>query len=155
MAPHLPRVIFATLCVLGALAIVIVALLEIVRARRGESLLAPWHLRLRLISGLIWIIALISLAMAVTVQWPPPYATDNQKLQFLALVNGVIMLMALGLLLAGGDYWVFWRKRQRIETAQTIRFAEELRAMAESESARLRAEKRAQSNGTPPNSSHE
>lgn len=155
MAPLLPRLIFAMLCVLGALAIVIVALLEIVRARRGESLLAPWHLRLRLMSVLIWMIALISLAMSVTTQWPPPHPTKNQQLQFFALVDGVLLLMALGLLLAAGDYWVFWRKRRRVETAQTIRFAQELRAMAESESARLRAEKRAQSNGTPPDSSHE
>lgn len=155
MAPYLPRLIFAVLCVLSALAIVVVALLEIGRARRGESLLAPWHLRLRLITALIWIIALISLAIAVTTQWPPPYPTKNQQLQFVALVNGVVMLVALGLLLAGGDYWVFWRKRRRIEQAQTLRFAEELRAMAESETARLRAEQRPQSNGASRDSSHD
>ena len=155
MSPESARLLFATLCVLGTIAIVCVAFLEIARARRSESLLSPWHLRLRLITGLIWIIALLSLAIAVTVQWPRPFASTNQKLQFVALVNGVVLLMALGLLLFGGDYWVFWRKRKRIEQAQTVRFAEELRAMAESETARLRAEQKAQSNGSPLDPSHE
>jgi hypothetical protein len=141
------------------LAIATGAFLEIARVRRGDSLLAPWHFRLRLISAAIWFIILLSLAGAVTMLWPAPNATYNQKLQFVSVINGVALLIALALLLLGGDFWSLMRARRRIEQTQARRFSEELRHLADVESARLQAEQRAQQNGaavdSSSNSSHE
>jgi len=164
MTPDLPRLAFALLCVLGTLAIATGAFLEIARARRGDSLLAPWHLRLRLMSALVWVIVLLSLAGAVTLLWPTPNASINQKLQFLSVINGVALLLLLALALLGGDFWILWRTRRRVERAQAVRFARELHSLAETETERARAAQSVQNNGAqrngkaprgPSNSFHE
>ena len=159
MPIDLPRLIFALLCALCALAIATGAFLEIARARRGDNVLAPWHFRLRLMSAAIWFIILLSLAGSVTMLWPAANATYNQKLQFVSVINGVALLIALALLLLGGDFWMLMRTRRRIEHTQARRFSDELRHLADVESARLRDAQRAQHNGSAvdssSNSSHE
>ena len=133
------RGIFALLCFIGAIVIATGAWLEIARMRRGDSLLAPRHFRLRLISALLWLLTLVSLAGAVTIWWPPADATYNQRLEFVAVINGVVCLLGLALLLLGVDMWMLSGARRKIEHEQTIRFSRQLHELAESETARLRA----------------
>lgn len=140
MSEQSQRGIFALLCVLGAIAIVTAAWLEIARARRDESLLSPRHFRLRLISAAVWIITLLALAGAVTIWWTPPHPTDNQKLQLYAVFTGAISLMTIGLLLGVVDFWMVSRTRRKVEREQALRFSDQLRDLAETETARLRSE---------------
>jgi hypothetical protein len=138
MTADFTRGIFALLCLLCVIAITTGAWLEMARTQRGDSLLAPRHFRLRLFSAVIWIIALLSLAGTVTIWWPEANATYNQKLQFLAVMNGVLCLIGLGLLLLGVDMWMLSRARRKVEREQAIRFSEQLRELAEKETTRLR-----------------
>ena len=157
--PDLSRLAFALLCVLCALAIATVAFLEVVRARRGDSLLAPWHFRLRLMSALIWVIVLLSFAGAVTIWWPPPNPNMEQRLRLFRVFVGATSLLTIALVLMIGDFWLAVRSRRRIEKAQAVRFGQELRSLAAAETARARATQRAQDNGKashdPSDSSHE
>lgn len=134
------RGIFALLCLLCAITILTSAWLEMVRIRRGESLLKPRHFRLRLLSAVIWTLILLSVAGGVTVWWPATNATKNQQVQFVALMNGALWLIMIGLLLLMIDMWMLSSARRRVEREQTIRFADELRELAEKETLRLRSE---------------
>lgn len=140
MTAEVQRGLFALLCALGAIGILLGAWLELARARRGESLLAPWHLRLRLFSALLWVLILFSIAFAVTILWPPANATDNQKLQFLSVINGAVLLLLLAIVLLGGDMLMLARTRRRVEKTQALRFSQQLHELAEVETARARAE---------------
>lgn len=145
MTADFGRGIFALLCVLCAIAIVTSAWLEMARMRRGDSLLAPRHFRLRLFSAFIWMVTLLSLAGAVTIWWTPPNPTDNQKLQLYAVFTGSVSLMSIGLLLLFVDMWMLSKARRKVEREQTLRFSEQLRELAEVEGARLRAQQSQQS----------
>jgi Na+/proline symporter len=149
------RLAFAALCILCALAILTGAFMEIARARRGESLLAPWHFRLRLISAVIWVIILFSVVSLVTVLWPGVDPTREKVLRAATVLGGVLWLVVVALLVLGGDMYFLMRARRRAEHAQAIRFSQELHALADKESARLRAEQAANQSGTPRNSSHD
>lgn len=158
MTDQVQRGGFALLCVLCAIAITTGGWIEMARVRRGESLLSPRHFRLRLLSACIWIIASLSLAGAVTIWWPVAHATDNQKLQFLAVIRGVVCLTSLALLLLGADMWMLAGARRKVEREQTMRFSEQLRDLAEKETARLRAEQTVESKKVrayPPDNSFE
>lgn len=140
MSEQFQRGIFALLCLLCVIAVATGAWLEIARTRRGDNLLAPRHFRLRLISAVVWILALLSLAGAVTIWWPPPHPTDNQRLQLYAVFTGAISLMTIGLLLGVADFWIVSRTRHKVEREQALRFSQQLHELAETETARLRAE---------------
>ena len=140
MSDQLQRGIFAMLCLVGAIVIATGAWLEIARMRRGDSLLAARHFRLRLISACIWMLTLASLAGAVTVWWPQANATHNQRLEFVAVINGVVCLLGLALLLLGIDMWMLSAARRKVEREQAIRFSEQLHDLAVTETARVRAE---------------
>ncbi len=138
MPTDFARGLFALLCLLCVVAIITGAWLELARTRRGDSLLAPRHFRLRLFSALIWIISLLSLAGALTRWWPEANATINQKWQFVAIINGVFCLVLFGLALLGLDMWMLITARRKVEREHSIRFSEQLRDLAEQETARLR-----------------
>ena len=140
MTADLGRNLFGLLCLLCAVVIVTGAWLEIARTRQGNSLLAPRHFRLRLFSALVWMINVLSLAGAVTIWWPLAHASDNQKLQFVSVVKGVVGLTLVGLLLLGVDMWMLASARHKVEREHAVRFAEELRELAEKETMRLRGE---------------
>src|SRR5688500_9447602 len=134
MPIELPRLIFALLCTLCALAIATGAFLEIARARRGDSLLAPWHFRLRLISAAIWIIILFSIDALVTVLWPGPNPTKEQALRAAPVLVGVLWLIVISLVLLVGDMYFLMRTRRRVEREQAVRFSSELHDLANVES---------------------
>ena len=140
MNAEIQRGLFALLCILCVIVIGGGAWLEIARTRRGDSLLAPRHYRLRLFSAVIWIITLASLAGAVTIWWPPPNPTDNQRLQLYAVFTGATSLMCLGFVLLFVDLWMLSSARRKVERDHAIRFSEQLRELADKETARVRSQ---------------
>jgi hypothetical protein len=145
MTDEVQRGGFALLCVLCAIAITTGGWIEMARVRRGESLLAPRHFRVRLLSAAIWVFALLSLAGAVTIWWPKVNATFNQRLQSFAILNGAFCLIVVALLLLVVDMWMLASARRKVEREQTLRFSEQLRDLAEKETVRLRAEQTVES----------
>jgi cytochrome c-type biogenesis protein CcmH/NrfF len=140
MSAEFQRGIFALLCVLGVITVVVGIWLETARARRGESLLSPRHFRLRLISALIWIIILFSVAGLATIWFPGPPATKEQVLRSASVLSGVLWLITIALILLAGDMWLLARARRRVELQQSIQFSQQFRDLAETETARLRSE---------------
>jgi Na+/proline symporter len=110
---------------------------------------------LRLISAVIWVIILFSVVSLVTVLWPGVDPTREKVLRAATVLGGVLWLVVVALLVLGGDMYFLMRARRRAEHAQAIRFSQELHALADKESARLRAEQAANQSGTPRNSSHD
>jgi hypothetical protein len=115
------QTVFVVSCLLGLVAIAVGALLEITRQRRGESLLRPSLFRLRIVSALIWILTLGSLAYAVAFLWPQHDAAfalrRAQAEKFLSVVSGALLLLLIGVLLLAYDMWQLARER-RLKEAQ-------------------------------------
>jgi hypothetical protein len=95
------------------------ALLEIVRQKRSESLLRPWQFRLRIFSALVWMIALASLAYAVTFLWPQQHAALELRKaraeKFLSVISGAMALLLIGIILLAYDMWQLARERRSRE----------------------------------------
>lgn len=130
---HNARVIFALICCLGLIAVATGTVLEIKRARRGDSILPARQFRLRLISALIWAITLGSLAYAVIFLWSERGDWEQAR-RFLAVISGAMMLIVIGLFLLAYDIWLVGQAR-RLQQAHLERNKSEL-ARAELERVR-------------------
>jgi len=130
------RGIFALVCCIGLIAVAAGALLEMRRARRGDSILPPRQLRLRLISSLIWAITLGSLAYGVLFLWPER-GDLVQARRFLGVISGAMMLIVIGLFLLAYDIWLVGQAR-RLQQAHLERNKSEL---ARAEIERVRQER--------------
>jgi hypothetical protein len=116
MNPANAKTIFAISCLLCLVAIATGAVLEIVRQQRGESLLRPSQFRLRILSALIWMIALGSMAFAVTFLWPER-GNDVAARKFLSVLSGALSLVFFAVILLAYDLWQVARER-RVREAQ-------------------------------------
>ncbi|MBV9867134.1 MAG: hypothetical protein JO316_17400 [Abitibacteriaceae bacterium] len=125
---HGSKTAFALLCLLGIIAITTGACLELVRKRRGESVISANQLRLRMMSAVIWLIILGSLCYAVLFLWPEA-GNMQQARQFLSVVSGSFLLFGIALLLLLYDVWQVNRARRQHE----VRFNQQLAAMARME----------------------
>lgn len=110
------KTLFITSCLLCLIAIATGAVLEVLRQKRGESLLRPGQLRLRVFSALVWMLALGSLAYAVAFLWPQK-GDVIQARKFLSVISGATMLLFIGVLLLGYDVWQVLKAR-RIKEAE-------------------------------------
>lgn len=122
---------FALLCLAGVVAIATGAALEINRMRRGESIISLGHLRLRLVSALVWMALLGSTAYALLYLWPAPGDAEQAR-RFLSVVSGVIVLLVIGMALLLYDVWQVGRQQRR----QQERFNRQLETLARTEIAR-------------------
>lgn len=103
------RSVFSIICVLAMIIIAGGGVLEILRKKRGESLLRNGQFFLRIFSVFIWLILLGSLSYAVSFLWPH----DQQSVrQFLAVISGVFSLLIIALLLLAYDLWQVGRQRR-------------------------------------------
>lgn len=119
---------FALLCLLAMLAVGAGALLEINRTRRGESIITLNHLRLRVLSAVVWMLILGSMACTLLVLWPEA-GDERAKLRFLSVTSGIFLLLIIGLLLLLYDVWrVSLQRRQ-----QQKRFEQQRNALARAE----------------------
>lgn len=105
------RMIFAMLCLLAMVAITGGGILELLRFRRGESLLRPSQLALRIFSALVWLVLLGSLAYAVTMLWPNPQDVSSAR-KFAAVVSGSLSLLFIAIFLLAYDVWQVSRQRR-------------------------------------------
>lgn len=103
------RMIFAMLCLLAMVAITGGMVLELLRFRRGESLLRPGQLGLRIFSAFVWLILLGSLAYAVMMLWPYDVASARK---FAAVVSGSLCLLFIAIFLLAYDVWQVGRQRR-------------------------------------------
>lgn len=131
------KTIFAVSCLLCFIAIAIGAILEVVRQQRGESLLRPSQFRLRMLSAFVWMIALASLAYAVSFLWPQK-GDLAQARKFLSLISGAFSLIFIAVLLLGYDMWQLARERKIKETQFQLNLAS--LALEEIEKARHESE---------------
>ena len=128
---------FGILCMLALLAIVCGALYEIGRVRResssGNIVISQSQFRLRLLSALIWFIALATLAYCATLGLP---VRENGIVvrglwpkQWAALTGGSLLLVVIALTLLAYDVWrVSARSR-----AQEAFFQQQLEQLAQRE----------------------
>ncbi|HVF09474.1 MAG TPA: hypothetical protein VNA16_01655 [Abditibacteriaceae bacterium] len=130
------RIIFALICCIGLIAVATGAVLEIRRARRGDSIIPPHQIRLRLFSALIWAIALGSLSYAVLLLWSER-GDLVQARHFLSLVSGAMLLIVIGLFLLAYDIWLV-RHARRLQQAHLERTKSQL---ARAEIERVRQER--------------
>jgi type VI protein secretion system component VasK len=124
MTASAAKTIFAVSCIVCLLAIATGAILEVLRQKRGESLLRPGQFRLRMFSALIWLIALGSLAYAVAFLWPQK-GDLVQARKFISLISGALTLIFIAVLLLAYDMWQLARAR-KINEAQFQRHLAEL-----------------------------
>jgi len=103
------RMIFAMLCLLAMIAITGGGVLEILRFKRGESMLRPGQLGLRLFSALVWLILLGSLAYGVMLLWPTDAASARK---FAAVISGALFLLFIAIFLLAYDVWQVGRQRR-------------------------------------------
>ena len=133
------RVIFAVFCILGIVAIIAGAGIEIVRFRRGDGLIATRQFRWRLVSAVIWIMTLATFFYAVTWLWPnggtTPLAHAQAK-RFLLVVLGALALLMVALFLLLADVWQTAYTRRLYEARAKAKFA----ALTREEAAKLREE---------------
>jgi len=132
MSTPTAKIAFAVLCLLGILAVGIGALLEISRKRQGNTVVTPVQFKLRMISAVIWMIVLGSLFYAVVFLWPQRglgMETERQARQFLSVVSGSFLLIAVALGLLVYDLWRLAREG-RVHEA---RFNQQLIALAHAE----------------------
>ncbi|MDF2439822.1 MAG: hypothetical protein JWN98_806 [Abditibacteriota bacterium] len=149
---------FAILCLVALIAVAIGALLEIARARRagaagtagaeGATLVGRNQFWLRMLSAVVWMIVLGSLAYATLFLWPAP-GDDVTARRFVAVVSGSILLVLIGVLLLAYDMWLVSRQRR----LQEKHFERQLNAMAQLEIERLAAHHPAVPADKPRNSS--
>ena len=130
------RISIAVVCLLAALGIVTGAWLEIARARRGESLLAVWQLRLRLFSAFIWILILFAVSCLVVKMWPTPLTTKAEAIEAAKVLAGIVSLIVIALLLLAVDMVFLTRSRLREEHAHALRLAANFKIMADAAAAR-------------------
>lgn len=131
------QLFFGIICVLALLAIICGALYEIGRVRResasGNIVISPAQFRLRLLSALIWFIALATLAYCATLGLP---VRENGVIvrglwprQWVALMGGSFLLILIALVLLAYDVWrVSVRSR-----AQESFFEQQLQQLAQRE----------------------
>lgn len=105
------RMIFAMLCLLAMVAITGGGVLELLRFKRGESMLRAGQLGLRLFSAFVWLILLGSLAYAVMLLWPNPNDIASAR-KFAALISGSLFLLFIAILLLAYDVWQVGRQRR-------------------------------------------
>ena len=131
--------IFALSCLICMLAIAAGAIIEIARQRRGDSLLRPGLFRLRILSALIWIIALAALSYATGFLWPAKDATGKVDVasirKFSSMLSGAMMLIFIAIALLAYDVLQVARER-RVREAQ---FNRQLDDMAREELAKVQA----------------
>ncbi len=108
------RMIFAMLCLLAMVAITGGGVLELLRFKRGESMLRAGQLGLRLFSALVWLILLGSLAYAVMLLWPTDVPSARK---FAAVVSGALFLLFIAIFLLAYDVWQVGRQRRLQERA--------------------------------------
>ncbi len=131
------QLIFGVLCVLALIAIICGALFEIGRVRResqsGNIVISHAQFRLRLLSALIWFIALATLAYCATIGLP---VRENGIIvrgilpkQWAALTGGALLLVVIAVILLAYDVWrVNVRSR-----AQESFFEQQLQQLAQRE----------------------
>jgi hypothetical protein len=103
------RMIFAMLCLLAMIAITGGGVLELLRFKRGESMLRRGQLGLRLFSAFVWLILLGSLAYAVMLLWPTDVASARK---FAAVISGSLFLLFIAIFLLAYDVWQVGRQRR-------------------------------------------
>lgn len=130
------RVTIAVICLLMSLGIITGAWLEIARARRGESLLAVWQLRLRLISAFIWILVLFAVSCLVVKMWPTPLTTKAEAVEAAKVLAGIVSLIAIAMVLLAVDMVFLTRARLRAEHGHNLRLAEDFKKMADAAAAK-------------------
>ena len=138
------RIIFALICCIGIIAVTIGAVLEIRRTRRGNSILPPHQMRLRLFSALLWVIILGSLSYAVLLLWSEP-GNLVQARRFLGVVSGAMLLLVIGLLLVAYDLWLLVQARR----LQQAKFKLNMDAVARAEIERVRQEQSSEGKPVP------
>jgi cbb3-type cytochrome oxidase subunit 3 len=137
------NLIFSGLCLLAIIAVATGAALEIARTRRGESIISTNQFRLRMLSSLVWIATLGSLAYATLYLWPAPGDSVTAR-RFLSLVSGAILLFFIGLFLLAYDVWLVNRGRRQ----QEKQFQQHLDALAQEEIERALQQKSAETSRT-------
>lgn len=129
------RSLFSIVCVLAMVAVAGGGILEILRRKRGESLLRAGQFFLRIFSVFVWLILLGSLAYAVSFLWPHD---EKSVRQFLAVISGVFSLLLIALLLLAYDLWQVGRQRR----ASHRSFEQQLEKLARDEAQKLEAVKK-------------
>lgn len=137
------RTLFSATCLAGVTIIVVAAILEILRQRKGESLLRAGQFRLRIFSALVWIILLGALAFAVAFLWPHKGDTVMMR-KFAGLIGGSLTLLLIALFLLAYDFWQINRQRKITE----LKFSRQLDEMARAEIEKIQHEKIQDADGT-------
>ena len=140
MSEATARTLFSATCLAGVAIIVVAALMEILRQKRGESLLRAGQFRLRIFSALVWVILLGSLAYAVAFLWPHGRDPIMMK-KFAAVIGGSLSLLMIALFLLAYDVWQIGQQRRSSER----KFNRNLEVMAREEIEKVRLEKQQQS----------
>jgi MFS family permease len=97
------RLFFIGICVFGVIAISITALSEFQRLKTGDAVLSRRQSRWRIISSVLWIIILSSLAYATAYLWPDEGTPREVQLRFMRIVVGAIALMVPAIILLALD----------------------------------------------------
>ena len=130
------RLLFGALCVAAMFAIGGGLLFEWGRMRRGDSVLSARQSRWRIISGLLWILILGSLAFATLFLWPSgPQDVVNGR-RFGAVVMGAMLLLVIAMIMTGFDVFLTLKGAQ----LQRQKFERDAGNLARAEIERIRAE---------------
>lgn len=135
MADPVAKNIFAITCLIGVVAVATVAILEINRMRRGDSLITVRQFRLRMISAVIWMVLLGSTAYALLFLWPARGDLDAGR-HFLRVMLGVISLLVIALVLFIVDLLQLRSERRQYE----LQFQEQLTSLAQEEIQRAQSQ---------------
>ena len=131
------RVVFSGTCIAGVAIIAVAAIMEIVRQKRGESLLRVGQFRLRIFSALVWMILLGSLAYAVAFLWPQGRDPITMR-KFASVIGGSLSLLFIALFLLAYDVWQVGQQRRTSER----KFNRNLEEMARMEIEKIQSEKK-------------
>jgi hypothetical protein len=139
---------FALLCLLALLAVLCDVLFEVGRVRRedptGNIVIARSQFHLRLLSALVWCLALGLLAYCASLGWPVsrPGASSGgpavlqsglDPRRWLSLMGGAMLLVLIGIALL---FYDLWRVRARARVQEGL-FHQQLELMAQREAERL------------------
>jgi len=102
--------------------------MEVLRQKRGESVLRASQFRLRIFSALVWVILLGSLAYAVAFLWPQGRDPIMMK-KFAGVIGGSLSLLFIALFLLAYDVWQVGQQRRLTER----KFNRNLETMAREE----------------------
>ena len=136
MSETTTRVVFSGTCIAGVAIIAVAAVMEIVRQKRGESLLRAGQFRLRIFSALVWMILLGSLAYAVAFLWPQGRDPIMMR-KFASVIGGSLSLLFIALFLLAYDVWQVGQQRRTSER----KFNRNLEEMARMEIEKIQLEK--------------